>query len=399
LQSPYKNMFAFLLQKVKNRLMPFLVILCLITLTTGAIRRRSSNVELIPRLNTLSAVNYDMIMGSSKLFRDADFNIEQRKFVSFEYLKPRLLLVTCSVLYGSNYAASILLQRQLAPALVTFLRFLISTILFLPHLMRFRTHSKVIFSGMRVGLWAGIGFMTQAVSLQFTSASKASFFSGLSVLFVPLIDAAAGLRFDKSQFLPAVLAFVGVAFLELGGIESPHWKDLFLVLPPLSFALSFREAAQAAIKYPHASKIVVAGSLIVMTLQTLLWAILDGSLPATYTGWTALGYTIFGNKWIVAGLLYLSMVVTSWASLAEQKAMQSVSAADTTLIYTLEPLTASAFAAVILHEKLTFSTAIGALCIISACLQNTFGFIRFKSWENIFQWSSIFGTGQNSTNN
>lgn len=383
---------------LRSKVLYFLVISYAVTafIKVGAVYRISNGAGTKPASTRLHALLNNDNAATFSTTATSDFENDTLQVVSsdlpkstniksafdIEYLKPRLLLVICSILYGSNYVVSILLQKHLSPSIVTFFRFLISLSLFLPVILRRKSSWNVVLSGARIGMWAGLGFMTQAVSLQFTSASKASFFAGLSVLFVPLLDALRGQGFDKSQFLPALLAFSGVAFLELGGIEPPHWKDIFLALPPLSFAISFREAAKAARKYPKDSKLVVVGSLILITFQSLVWALVDGSFPLTLTSLKTIVNTVCGNKWVLLGLLYLGIVVTSWATYVEQKAMQVVSAADTTLIYTLEPLTASAFAALILNEHLTTSTAIGAICIISACLQNTFGFIRLGSFIN-----------------
>ena len=48
--------------------------------------------------------------------------------------------------------------------------------------------------------------------------------------------------------------------------------------------------------------------------------------------------------------------------------MRFVSAAEATLIYTMEPLFATAFAFYFLDEEVGSNTAIGAALIISACL-------------------------------
>ena len=78
------------------------------------------------------------------------------------------------------------------------------------------------------------------------------------------------------------------------------------------------------------------------------------------------------------------------ASLAEQSAMQVVSASETTLIYTLEPLSATAFSGIFLREKLGLTTAIGAVFIIGACLHSTIGPFPFEN-QVLAKLRSLFG--------
>ena len=91
----------------------------------------------------------------------------------------RLLLVTCAALYGSNFVGTKYLQRSISPYIAMFLRFLIGSVFFLPYV-----HG---YNGDR-GLYYALGFLVQAATLQYTSASKNSFITALSVVLIPLFD-------------------------------------------------------------------------------------------------------------------------------------------------------------------------------------------------------------------
>ena len=57
----------------------------------------------------------------------------------------------------------------------------------------------------------------------------------------------------------------------------------------------------------------------------------------------------------------------------ENIAMRSLSAAESTVIYSTEPLWGAAFAAATLGETLGWNTFVGALLIICACLWSSLG--------------------------
>ena len=57
----------------------------------------------------------------------------------------------------------------------------------------------------------------------------------------------------------------------------------------------------------------------------------------------------------------------------ENLALETLSATETTLIFSTEPIFGSAFAAVILGERFGVSAWIGATLILSACLYSNFG--------------------------
>jgi drug/metabolite transporter (DMT)-like permease len=63
--------------------------------------------------------------------------------------------------------------------------------------------------------------------------------------------------------------------------------------------------------------------------------------------------------------------MTAWSSYAEQCSLKVLTAAETTVIYSLEPLFAAALSSIFLHEYFGFNSMVGAFCIILACLWNS----------------------------
>jgi drug/metabolite transporter (DMT)-like permease len=290
----------------------------------------------------------------------------------------RTMVFACAILYGSNYACTVILQQSLPPSIAAALRFLLASICFLPHVLSFRGNYRAILGGVEIGLWSSVGYISQALSLQHTSASKTAFFSGLGVLFVPLLDFL--FRRNKSQnnskdshFMAPLLAFCGVAFLEWGGMEAPKIDDIFLAVTPMAFALAFWRVEQLSRRFPEDTPVIVGSLLIAVTLISSVWCYFSGTLPTSIASACGLVKLLFSDIQMIGGLLHTSLLATAFTSYIEQNAMKYISAAETTLIYTFEPLSACAFASLLLNERLGYSTLIGALFIIAATMRSTLG--------------------------
>lgn len=321
-------------------------------------------------------------------------------------------LALCSLFYASNYMFTKDLQTTMAPSMIAFIRFFIASVCFLPHIIGYRGDIGAILGSIELGFWCGLGFIAQAYSLQFNSSGKVAFFCGLGVIMPPiftyisnklyatplgskevsptiaknnivgykhsprisnkLISAYQYLSREVSQLLPlpSLLALIGGAVLELGGLEAPKWSDLSLLLTPFAFSMCFWRSDQHMKKHPQDS-IIVTGTLLTTTaVMCLIWTILSKAFPTTRRSALDLIQSISSKKTLY-GFLYTGIISTTITSIIEQWAMKVVSASQITLIYTLEPIFATIFGVLYLHEKLNTSTILGAILIILACVADS----------------------------
>jgi len=176
-------------------------------------------------------------------------------------------------MYGSNYVSTKLLQERVPPSMVTFCRFALASLFFIPSILKSNTKMtlKILLSGIELGIWCGIGFISQAVALQHVSASKAAFSCGLAVLMPPLFDilyyhykrmfqlkntnnnnsnnsnkniikssssSSSLLLLLRNPFLSPLLALTGVSILEWNGLSEPcRLEDVFLLIPPIGIII------------------------------------------------------------------------------------------------------------------------------------------------------------------
>lgn len=333
----------------------------------------------------------------------------------YSTLFVKCTLALCSLFYASNYMFTKDLQTTMAPSMISFIRFFIASICFLPHMLSYKGNIGAILGSIELGFWCGLGFIAQAYSLQFNSSGKVAFFCGLGVIMPPIFSyfsnkwyasqsnrqsvAAYTMRESKRVAnnvgsprlvnklvtalrrvvheislllpLPSLLALVGGAVLEIGGLESPKWTDISLLLTPLAFSMCFWRSDQHIKKYPQDS-IIVTGTLLSTTaVMCLVWTFVSGSFPQTRRSALDLVQSIYASKKVLYGFLYTGIISTTITSIIEQWAMKVISASQITLIYTLEPIFATLFGVVYLNEHLNRCTIIGAALILLACVADS----------------------------
>jgi drug/metabolite transporter (DMT)-like permease len=284
--------------------------------------------------------------------------------------------------------------------------------LFTPNFIHCKGKLKQIAAGVELGIWAALGFMTQSIALQNSPASKVSLFCALTVLMPPIFyliekiykyfnakisnkDGNKKQLNDKrlnnskrkvmkiaSNFVSPLLAICGACILVWGEQHRATWTDVYLLITPVSFALNFWRSSKFAVQYPSDTRLITFSMLFSVTLISGLWAIFTNRLnlqqlctnsslqnKQCMEAWQVVLKNVLNQKNVlIPHMLYNGFVATGYTSSSEQKAIKVLSANEVTLIYTLEPIFTTLFAAVFLNEKIGFNTCAGAFFIIFACI-------------------------------
>lgn len=231
--------------------------------------------------------------------------------------------------------------------------------------------------GFEVGMWNSIGYIAQAIGLETTPASESAFICSLAVVTVPLLDFATGKKLFPRQWIGAIMAVVGVAVLELGGgvsLDNLSTGDLLSLLQPLAFGMGFWRMERAMSKYPDEASRSTAAQLLAVFCTSTIYALvtLDGGSVASYpwAEWLSSPSLLFSLFWT-------GCITTALTIYMETLALKSLSAAETTLIFSTEPLWGTAFAATVMGEQIGLNAGIGGLAILTGCLYSNLG------WEGI----------------
>lgn len=223
----------------------------------------------------------------------------------------------------------------------------------------------MLLAGAAIGLFLFGGYAFQTVGLQYTSASKAGFITGLSVVFVPVLSTVLLRRMPERQaLLGVVLATAGLALLTLGRDLRPAQGDLLVLGCAFCYALHIVAVSRFAPQTDALALTVV--QVAVVALLSGLASLAAGKWPAPIPAPIFLAATFTG-------------VLATALAFAVQNAVQArTTATHTALIFTTEPVFAALFGFALAGERLTAWGWVGCglilLGMLLAELRPTIGF-------------------------
>lgn len=191
----------------------------------------------------------------------------------------------------------------------------------------------------------------------------------MAVVTVPILDYIWGKQLLRRQVIGACLAAVGVYALELGGQQSTLTDgDMMSLVQPLMFGLGFWRMEAAMERFPTEAGRLAAAQLLMVFFISLSYLLCWSSdacnvLPTAYEIMTWLQ-----DPYVFGMLFWTGVITTAFTIWMETLALKTLSAAETTLIFSTEPLFGAAFAAVVANECLGVEAGIGAAFIIGGCL-------------------------------
>ena len=214
---------------------------------------------------------------------------------------------------------------------------------------------------LRPALWLGLlafaGFASQTIGLSLTSASNAAFITGLAVVLTPMVAAVAWRRAVAPRaYLAALVATAGLGLLTLGegGFAAVNAGDVWVLLTALAYALYIVYLGEVAGRAPV---FALAGMQhLPMALLAWAWAWPERAALADVP------LATFG------AIAYLAVVATALVAVLQVAAQRAVAAPLAALVFVLEPVFATAFAAWWLGERLPPSGWLGGGLVLAAML-------------------------------
>src|SRR3954463_14530814 len=97
---------------------------------------------------------------------------------------------------------------------------------------------KLLGSGVFIGFWLFLGYVTQTIGLLYTTTSKAGFITGLSVVLVPLFSMFLLKHYpSKNAVFGIITATLGLFFLTLTDVSGLNMGDGFILICAISFGM------------------------------------------------------------------------------------------------------------------------------------------------------------------
>lgn len=261
------------------------------------------------------------------------------------------VLVLITFVWGTTFVVVKEALDVLPVALLLALRFTLSGLLFL--WVPFRR--EALRPALILGVLNFVGFGTQTLGLATTTASKAAFITGLSVILTPLAGAALfRARVPARAWAAACLALAGLGLMTLtdGGVAGVNGGDPWVLLTAVAYALYIVYLGRAVEAAPALS--LAAMQHVPMAALAWLFALPHvGELP-----------DVPASAW--GAVAYLAVVCTALVAVAQTYAQRVVPAHLAALIFVLEPVFAAVFAFLLLGERLGALGWLGGGLVVAA---------------------------------
>lgn len=286
-------------------------------------------------------------------------------FKKKQFIADVLLLMVVAI-WGTTFPIMKIILVDIDPFYFIGLRFLIAFI-FLYVIFKRKLKSVTwvrLKKGLILGNWLFAGYSFQIVGLQFTTASRSGFITGLSVVLVPLfVVLLLGEKPGVFNLMGIILATGGLFFLTEIGEKGISPGDFLTILCAISFAMQI----------VLLSKYVKGEDPVALTLIQLGVVSLGAFIVSIFRS----GFILVG---IQAGgvIIYTGLMATALAYLIQSYAQQFTSPIHAGLIFTMEPVFAAFFAFIILGETLNRGVILGGALIIA-------GMITAEMGQNIFE--------------
>jgi drug/metabolite transporter (DMT)-like permease len=281
--------------------------------------------------------------------------------------RAELYMAAVTFIWGSTFVISKSLLDYTTPLAYTALRFFLSAAIVL--ILFYKRVSLIPLSTMLKGTVLGIflffGFALQTVGLQYTSASKSAFFTGMLVVLTPIVHFTVQhfLKMEKKPLRTGNI--IGVIFAAFG---------LFLLTSPEGSSFNYGDALTLGCAVLFALYIVYLDfassepdKLQLTYIQFLVCGILGLISAILFEN----SHIVFSWQFI-SGLLYLTIFATIISMWVQNQFQGDTTPTRAALIFALEPVIAAVFAYYFRNEIIGIVGALGGAIILLGLLVSEF---------------------------
>lgn len=270
-------------------------------------------------------------------------------------VNPYVTLTAVTVVWGSQHSVIKWAVGDGDASSVTAARFIIAALCLWPWAPRDLNTWR---SGLELGLWSFVGFATQAVGLETTTATKSAFLLYLNVKLVPVVTLFSGKGLaPPAVWFWAIVAFAGTCALGTDSSGELSWVigDAWSLLAALASAIFIVRLDDLSVQACSSSGLASATAA-TTAVMALVWtqstdAALDVLTP---------------DQSLAA--LYLGIAPSAVCGYLQTKVQRYVTATSASVIYALDPIWAAAWANLLLDEKLGQQGVAGACLIATAAI-------------------------------
>lgn len=288
-----------------------------------------------------------------------------------KYLGEGALLLN-TLIWGGTFALVKNALTDISPLLFLGIRFFIAAMLLFPfvHLTLKKMDKKTFIAGSILGVFYFLGFATQTVGLNFTTATKSGFITGTFVVIIPILQTIIERRKPKWYNIVSIFfVMIGLIFLSSSGDNlfqfinelgsDLNLGDFLTLLCAILFAFQVVYVDVFTKKYEYMPMVFIqllitgfGGFLGALVLSTLRLEVIKFNLTTN----------------VVFALIYTSVFASIIATILQLKYQKVVTPTKAGIIYSFEPIMAAVLAFFILGEKISKFGMFGGVFIVFGLL-------------------------------
>ncbi|MGD1006568.1 MAG: DMT family transporter [Ignavibacteriaceae bacterium] len=282
------------------------------------------------------------------------------------------ILLIITLIWGATFAIIKLALVNVSPMVFISIRFSFAAILLLPFFLKKSKNisRSAILSGLLLGVMYFLGFSTQTIGLNYTTATKSGFITGTCVLFTPIFQ----YLFEKKK--PGKGNLIGVFFVLTGLIllsskgnsildifhelgSGFNIGDFFTLLCAVFFAMYIVYLDIISKKYDY---------LLLVFLQISITAVMGiiSVIILSVSGLENIKFMFSGS--LIFAFLYTSILATVLTTTFQTKYQKIVTPTKAGIIFSFEPVFSAVIAYYFIHEKISRFSFIGGILIFAGLL-------------------------------
>jgi len=306
--------------------------------------------------------------------------------------KGYLYILLSTLLFSSMEVALKCVTGQFGALQITFLRFLIGSIVLLPPAIRGIRRKKTRLHSGDFAFFALTGFLCVVVSMilyqlaiVYSQASLVAVLFSCNPIFVvlfawPILHE----KIYRHTIYSLIVSFAGILVIINPAHMAGNGLGIALtILSAVTFALYGVTGRKRSERYGGFA--LTCFSFLFGSAELLLLIIVS-RIGVISTFFTQAGLSAFADVPIFQGislatlpsLLYIGVCVTGFGYAFYFLAMEATSAATASLVFFIKPILAPILALLFLHEPITVSMAVGILLILAGSLVSLLGGLRLK---------------------
>lgn len=271
--------------------------------------------------------------------------------------RAEFLLLLATFVWGSTFVFVKGSLEEASPLFFIAIRFWLATIVLLVVIGKSLSSltRKTFIHGTILGLLLYVGFAAQTIGMQYTTASKSAFFTGMLVIFTPLFQFFLEKRLPKlGNAFGIILAVIGLYLLTSPAGSHFNIGDAVTLICAFLFGwyIVYLDIASQDSNRNHLIFVQFFVSSIAGTVAFLLF-----EEP----------HITFSDQ-IIFALIYLTLFSNLGASWVQNLFQGDTTPTRAAVIFTLEPVIAATFAYFVRNEVLGITGIIGATVIIIGLL-------------------------------